>query len=298
MDLQQLSILGVGLLGGSIGLACRSRLTNCEIIGYGHRADSLDAGLRLGAIDRAMDDPADAVRGADLVILCTPVGLFGDILRKIGPTLKPGALVTDVGSTKRSVVSEAEKWVPKGVHFVGSHPMAGSEKRGVQFARADLFLDALCILTPTEKTDAMAVGRIEEFWRLLGMRTSRMSAQDHDRMVGMVSHVPHAVAAALVRMQPTEAMRLAGKGFFDTTRIAGGDGGLWRDILLDNADNVREGFVRLQEELAELVKKLDEKDAKGLMEWLDRAASLRQKHNTALPNGEIGSAQAPHQDSD
>lgn len=298
MDLQRLSILGVGLLGGSIGLACRSALKNCEIIGYGHRADSLEAALRLGVIDRATDDLADAVRGADLVILCTPVGLFGDILRRIGPALKPGALVTDVGSTKRSVVAEAEKWLPKGVHFVGSHPMAGSEKRGVQFARADLFVDALCILTPTEKTDTAAVGRIEEFWRLLGMRTSRMSALEHDRLVGMVSHVPHAVAAGLVRMQPEEAMRLAGKGFFDTTRIAGGDGGLWRDILLDNADNVREGIVRLQGELAELVKKLDEKDAKGLVEWLDRAAKLREKQKSGPLNGGMGSAQAPQQDSD
>lgn len=158
--------------------------------------------------------------------------------------------------------------------------MAGSEKRGVQFARADLFQDALCILTPTPQSDPVAVGRIEEFWRMLGMRTTKLSGEEHDRLVGMVSHVPHAAAAALVAMQSEPAVQLAGKGFFDTTRIAGGDGGLWRDILLDNADNVRAGIVGLQAELSELLKKLDGKDAKGLAAWLDKSAEKRQRWAT------------------
>jgi prephenate dehydrogenase len=276
MDVRQLSILGVGLLGGSVGLACRSFLNNCKIIGYGHRKESLEEAVLSGAIDRGVADAAEAVEGADLVILCTPVGRFGDLLRQIGPSLKKGAIVTDVGSTKRSVVAEAEKWLPQGVAFVGSHPMAGSEKRGVRFARADLFRDALCIVTPTAKTDAEAIGKVEGFWKMLGMRTTRMSAEEHDRLVGMVSHVPHAVAAALVAIQPQTAAALAGKGFFDTTRIAEGDGGLWRDILLDNADNVREGILRLQGELTELLKRLDGSGALELQTWLDESAHRRQ----------------------
>ncbi len=201
MDVRQLSILGVGLLGGSIGLACRTSLNNCKIIGYGHRKESLEEAVLSGVIDRGVADPAEAVEDADLVILCTPVGRFGDLLREIGPRLKKGAIVTDVGSTKRSVVAEAEKWLPAGAAFVGSHPMAGSEKRGVRFARADLFRDALCIVTPTAKTDAEAIGKVEGFWKMLGMWTKRMSAEEHDRLVGMVSHLPHVAAAALVAIR-------------------------------------------------------------------------------------------------
>jgi prephenate dehydrogenase len=280
MDLKQLSILGVGLLGGSIGLACRSKLKDCKIIGYGHRAQTLETALKLGAIDRGTQNVAEAVKGSDLVILCTPVGLFGDLLSQIGPNLGGGALVTDVGSTKRSIVSEAQKRLAPGVKFVGSHPMAGSEKRGVQFARADLFEGALCIVTPVPQIDLAAVGKIEKFWQMLGMRTTKLSPEEHDRLIGSVSHVPHAAAAALVAMQWEPAVQFAGKGFFDTTRIAGGDGGLWRDILLDNADNVRAGIVGLQAELGELLKKLDGKDAKGLAAWLDKSAEKRQRWAT------------------
>src|SRR5437868_4360703 len=139
MEPRRLSILGVGLLGGSIGLAVRSKLNGCEIVGYAHRSSTLTAALACGAISEGYEDPARAVQNADLVILCTPVGTFGSLLQSIGPALMPGAIVTDVGSTKRSIVSAAGRWLPGNVSFVGSHPMAGSEKRGVQFARADLY---------------------------------------------------------------------------------------------------------------------------------------------------------------
>jgi prephenate dehydrogenase len=234
----------------------------------------------VGAIDLATQDPAQAVVGADLVILCTPVGLFGDLLRRIGPALAEGALVTDVGSTKRSVVAEAQKHLPSRVQFVGSHPMAGSEKRGVRFSRADLFRGALCIITPTPAAASASINAIEGFWRLLGMRTTQMSAEEHDRLSAMVSHIPHAAAAALVAMQSEQAAGLAGKGFFDTTRIAGGDGGLWRDILLDNADNVRDGIVQLQGQLAALLKKLERRDSGEIQEWLDRSAAKQQRWAT------------------
>jgi prephenate dehydrogenase len=276
MQLDRLSIIGVGLLGGSIGLALRSVLSECEIVGYGHRPETLQRAQQVGAIDRGTTDLRLAVEGSDLVILCTPVGLFGEILRGMGGGLKRGSLVTDVGSTKASVVRQAIENLPEGVHFVGSHPMAGSEKRGVEFARADLFQNALCIMTPNERTDAEALESVESFWRMLGMRTCRMSPEDHDRALAEVSHLPHAVAAAMVGMQSDEALKLAGKGFLDTTRIAGGDGGLWRDIFLDNAVNVRAALAELRGQLEAFEQLLDPARGEELRQWLDAAAAKRQ----------------------
>ena len=273
---RRLSILGVGLLGGSIGLAVKEALSGCEVVGYGHRASTLDEALRMGAIDRSAATASEAVKGADFVVLCTPVGLFPTILREIGPALAPGALVTDVGSTKRSIVAAAEQTLPAGVHFVGSHPMAGSEKRGVQFATADLFQDAVCITTPTPATSPEALGKTEEFWGRLGMEVYRLSPEEHDRRLADISHLPHALAAALVAMQDDASLRLVGKGFVDVTRIAAGDGGLWRDILVDNRDNLRDSIGRLQQHLDTLISRLDAADAEGVKDWLDTAAARRQ----------------------
>ena len=243
MEPKRLSVLGVGLLGGSIGLAVKSLISSCRVVGYGHRTSTLRAALERGALDDAYDHAAEAVRGADLVILCTPVGLLGPLLEEIAPALEPGAIVTDVGSTKRSIVARAARVLPAGrganaARFVGSHPMAGSEKRGVQYASADLFKDAVCITTPDGETDGAALENVESFWRLLGMRVRRLSPDDHDRLIADVSHLPHALAAALVSMQADEGIDLCGRGFLDSTRIAAGDGVLWRDILLDNRDNL------------------------------------------------------------
>ena len=171
-NLIALSILGVGLLGGSIGLAWRSSTSAGKIIGYGHRRASLDKALEIGAIDEAYDDPAAAVREADLVITLARrvrCGSSEAMLKRIGPALKAGAVVTDVGSTKRSIVRAAGQSLPESVHFVGSHPMAGSEKRGVEFARTDLFAKALCLITPTERTQSEALEKVEGFWKVLGM---------------------------------------------------------------------------------------------------------------------------------
>lgn len=275
MPLRRLSILGVGLLGGSLGLAYRGVASDCRIIGYGHRRSTLQAALDRRAIDEAYEDPAEAVRGADLVVLCTPVGLFEELLTRIAPVLSPGAIVTDVGSTKRSVVSAGERLMPPHARFVGSHPMAGSEKRGVEHADPRLFQGALCILTPTPRTDPDALATVDGFWRSLGMRTATTTPEDHDRRVCDVSHLPHAVAAAMVMLQDDESLPLAGKGFLDATRIAAGDGALWRDILTDNADNVRAGVARLRERLDELDELLDPQREGDLKVWLDDAARRR-----------------------
>lgn len=231
----------------------------------------------MGAVDEMYDDPAAAVRDADLVILCTPVGTFPQILTAIGPALADGAIVTDVGSTKASVVEAAGRILPRTVRFVGSHPMAGSEKRGVEFARADLMNGALCIVTPDASTDLEALNAVESFWRLLGMRTTRVSPVEHDRRLADISHLPHAVAAALVMMQDEGSFDLSGKGFADVTRIAAGDGGLWRDILLDNRDHVIGGIERLSGQLAKLAAALRNGDGDAVKSWLDNAARRREK---------------------
>ena len=228
-------------------------------------------------MDQGFADPAQAVKGADLVVLCTPVLLISPLLRQIATSLTAGAVVTDVGSTKRSIVREGEEILAgTGRHFVGSHPMAGSEKRGVQFAKADLYEGAVCITTPTRSTDVGALARVEEFWKTLGMRLTRIEPDTHDQLLSDVSHLPHAVAGALVAMQDERALEICGKGFLDLTRIAGGDGGLWRDILLDNRDSVRSSIRRLRGQLEVLDELLEKADSEGIKKWLEGASARRQ----------------------
>jgi prephenate dehydrogenase len=240
--------------------------------------------MAMGAIDRAASNAAEAVRDADWVVLCTPVGLFESLLNEISPVLKSGAIVTDVGSTKRSVVKSAEEQLPATAHFIGSHPMAGSEKRGIEFAKADLFNGAVCITTPTAQTNPSALQTVEQLWRSSGMKVIRMSPEQHDQRVAMISHLPHAVAAALVAIQDSQSMELAGKGFTDTTRIAAGDPGLWRDILIDNADQVRQGIRQLGGQLQQLDEMLAAGKSEELMKWLAQAVEARQKLNSREPN--------------
>ena len=277
MQPTRLSILGVGLLGGSIGLAVKAAGMPCHVLGYGHRKATLDRALEVGAIDESASSSKAAVKDADLIILCTPVGLFEQLLAEIAGEIPDRAIVTDVGSTKRSVVKLGEQLVPKSAHFIGSHPMAGSEKRGVEFARADLFQGARCILTPTQRSPNEIVAHVEWFWQKLGMTTTRMSPAEHDRLVCDISHLPHAVAAALISMQPDAALPLAGKGFLDTTRIAGGDGTLWRDILSDNADNLADSIKRFRGQLDEVLKLLAPDKRDELAKWLNQSAARRAK---------------------
>jgi prephenate dehydrogenase len=267
MRIRTLSIIGVGLLGGSIGLAAKKRIKGIRVIGYGHRRSTLQRALELKAIDEAAESLPVAVANADLVILCTPVGQFRQILTDIRAHLTSDAIVTDVGSTKTSVVKWGEKLV--GRQFVGSHPMAGSEKRGVEFARGDLFERALCILTPTPRSDPATVKTIETFWKTLGSNLTRRSPSEHDRMLAEVSHLPHVAAAALMGIPSRRATDLCGKGFLDTTRIAGGDGALWRDILLDNGPNLVASLAKLRRELETVERLIEGNDGTALRRWLD-----------------------------
>jgi prephenate dehydrogenase len=273
MRFERIAILGVGLMGGSVGLACRA--LGMEVVGYGHRVHELPFAVECGAISRFTTDAADAVGQADLVILCSPVGVFRGLLSAISPALKAGAVVTDVGSTKRSVAKLAAEILPKQVHFIGSHPMVGSEQHGVRAARAQMLIDGLCIVTPEESTEVSLANQVEAFWQSLGMRTLRMTPARHDQLTADASHLPHAIAAALVRIQSSESLAVAGRGFADTTRIASGDPIVWRDIFLDNRDNLKSAISNLQSQLAELMKRLDAGDSPAVMDWLREAAEVK-----------------------
>ena len=281
MEPRRLTIIGVGLLGGSIGLAAKARVAGCRVTGCGHRDASLAEAQRLEAIDVWTLDPAEAVRTADLVVVCVPVGQMALWLDRIGPHLKPGAIVTDVGSTKAAIVAAGEQAVRPPARFVGSHPMAGGSKTGVAAARADLFEHATCVVTPTAATDADALATVEAFWRRLGLRTVRHAPAEHDRLVALVSHLPHAAAAALVAVQSAASVDLHGRGYLDTTRIAAGDAGLWRDIFADNRENVIGAVDLLLEQLRRFRERLTTGDDAALAAWLDEQSRVRRQTHDA-----------------
>ncbi|MFW6061694.1 MAG: prephenate dehydrogenase [Planctomycetota bacterium] len=271
---EHVTIVGVGLLGGSAGLAMKAADPSVRIAGVGRRQSSLDEALHVGAIDTAHLDPAEPVGESDLVILATPVQAFAPILGQIADHLADGAVVTDVGSTKASVVAQAESIVgPE--RFVGSHPMAGSEQKGPAFSRADLFEGATCILTPSERTPGELVNRMETLWQALRMRTVRMAPAEHDKALAKVSHLPHAVACLLMLLPDLSDLEVSATGLRDTTRLASGDPEMWRDIFLTNADAVlaaAEGLADLLNEFRDLV---DDRDAEGLRTFLASAKIRR-----------------------
>jgi prephenate dehydrogenase len=276
------AILGVGLVGGSLGLALRSRGLAREVVGLTRRAETLEAALALGAIDRGARSAAEAVKEADLVVLATPVRTAKEHLREMGGGLKSGALVTDVGSTKAEIVAAAQGLTPRAV-FIGGHPIAGAEESGVKAARADLFEEATWVLTPTEECDPVALAHLEEVIRAVGARPVRMSAQLHDRLVAASSHGPHLAAGCLVRLarrlaeENPELLTLLGSGFRDATRIAAGDPAVWRDICLTNRDWILAFLGKLEEEMTSLKHLLARGEAAELELWLASARQARRE---------------------
>jgi prephenate dehydrogenase len=241
---KKITIAGVGLLGGSLGLALRERRLAREVTGFVRRASSVQECERLGAVDHATLDLKQAVAGAGLVVLCTPVGQMRSLAEEMLPALEPGTVVTDVGSVKGVAVRDLETLLAKaGAHYVGSHPMAGAERMGVAASRADLFVDALCVVTPTPKSDLAAVRRVGGLWKSVGARLIELSPETHDELVARASHLPQAVAAVLAHLvlaphQPRKVRDLCAGGFRDTTRIASGSPEMWRDIALANSKNL------------------------------------------------------------
>ena len=277
---KRVTVIGVGLLGGSAALALKALDRRVHVAGVGRRPASLAQAVRHGAIDSAHLDAAEAVDGSDLVILASPVGTFEAHLRAIAPHLRRGAVVTDVGSTKASVVRMARRVLGRGGPFVGSHPMAGSERKGVAHARADLFAGATCVVTPTPDTPACAVRRVKRLWKDLGMRVLTMSPAAHDRAVSRVSHLPHALAGLLVMLAKPGDFGIAASGFRDATRLAGGDPEMWRDIFLTNRQAIVAAIDDLDESLMHVRDLVELGDAKGLEEFFTAA---RRRRDTSLP---------------
>ncbi len=279
MDIKKLNrvaIVGPGLLGGSAGLALRACGFAGVRVGVGRRASSLRRALACGAVDEVTRDVAGGVAEADLVLVCTPIGQIEPLLRVMAPALPEGVWITDVASTKVEVVRAASRILPRHARFVGSHPMAGSEKTGVEFARADLFERSLCLVTPKPGAPAANVRGIRSFWAALGARTTVLSPAKHDTLLARVSHLPHAVAAALVRLAiKDQAIDCAGPGFADTTRIASGDPGLWTDIFRTNRAAMLRSIDLLIAELRRFRGSLERDDAAALYRWLDESRDAR-----------------------
>lgn len=267
------SIIGPGLIGGSIGLGLRRKGLARAVIGVGHRRVSLRKAVKLGAIDWATLDVKKGVRDADIVILCTSVGLIPEMAARAIPAMKSGAILTDVGSTKRRIVESIESITSDGITFVGGHPIAGSEHRGIEAARHDLFKGHTCILTPTNRTPALQ--KIKSLWRGLGSKVLIMSPDEHDQILASISHLPLLLAATLVNATSTKKLRYAGPGFRDVTRIASSNPMLWRDILQQNRREVLKALSSFQKELGSLKSMMQKEGPEKLLAWLMRAKRLR-----------------------
>ena len=285
MLFRKITIIGVGLLGGSIGLAVKRRnlVSPGGVAGFVRRVASLKDCEQAGAVDYATTDLLAAVWDADLVILCTPLAQMRSRVRELLPALKRGAMVTDVGSVKAGVVRELESLVAKaGAHFVGSHPMAGAEKTGVGAAGADLFANAVCVVTPTGRSNSEAVQKVERFWKSLGARTLRLAPEQHDLLVSRSSHLPHVLAATLAGYvlkptQPKHQAALCANGFRDTTRIASGSPEMWRDIALANRKNLERALEDFISDLKKFGRTLAKADAKAITSFFETAKARRDR---------------------
>jgi len=281
------AIVGVGLIGGSVGLGLKRKKLARKVIGIGHRKASLGLALEKGAVDEVLLDAKAGVGDADIVFLATPISLIKEISREIMPHVKSGAIVTDVGSTKGDIVRHVESFLRKDVFFIGGHPIAGSEKRGVAEARGDLFDDSICVLTPAGDTPAEKVEIIRGLWSDLGCRVEMLSCEEHDRILAYVSHLPHLAAAGLFSEGLDEAyLAFAGAGFRDTTRIAASDAKVWKDIFLSNRDELLRSLEEYEEVLGKFRRMIDAGDGDALEEELLRIAARRRKLDEGVRGGE------------
>lgn len=278
---RKVTLVGVGLLGGSLGLALRRRGLAGEVQGFVRRASSVAECLSLGVVDRCSRNLAEAVADADLVVLCSPVGQMAPLFREMSRHLPPACVVTDVGSVKSALVAEIEPMAEAaGVRFVGSHPMAGAEKSGPAHARADLFEGAVCVVTPTAASDPQTVDLVRRLWEAVGARVLPMNPLLHDDLVARASHLPHVVAASLANYvlspaHPREQSELCAGGFRDTTRVASGSPEMWRDIALANRRHLSRVLGVFIEDLSEFRHALDAGDATALEEFFRQAKTRR-----------------------
>jgi prephenate dehydrogenase len=278
---KKVTLAGVGLLGGSLGLALKQRKLADLVVGFVRREASIKECETHGAVDSATLDLHEAISGAELVVLCTPIAKMEALVKKMRPALAKGAIVTDVGSVKGNVVRDLEELVAKaGGTFVGSHPMAGAERMGVAAARGDLFNNAVCVVTPSTETNKTAVEKVDELWRAVGARTLQLSPELHDELVSRSSHLPHVLAATLANAvldpkQPKQQGELCANGFRDTTRIASGSPEMWRDIALANRENLVTALDSFVKDLREFRRVLKAKDEKAIAKFFEIAKKRR-----------------------
>lgn len=244
--INRLVIIGVGLIGGSLARILKEKGEVGEVVGVGRGRANLERGVELGVIDRFSHDPAEGVAGADMVFLATPVCTIADIVREIAPALAPGCIITDGGSVKGDIVRSCEPLVPAGCHFVGGHPIAGTENSGVEASFSTLYQGRRCIITPTDSTDRVALEKVVRMWEIAGSEVVLMDVEKHDRVVAAISHLPHMVAYSLVNAVGEyggcneNILKYSAGGFRDFTRIASSDPVMWRDIALQNRDSILE----------------------------------------------------------
>ncbi|OPZ21305.1 MAG: prephenate dehydrogenase [candidate division BRC1 bacterium ADurb.BinA364] len=279
MMFDTVSIWGMGLLGGSLGMALRERGLARRVAGVGRDLARLETARARGACDAVTTSAEEGFAEADLVVLCAPVAVIADSLPRFARCFKTGAIITDVGSTKRRIVEAAEKAVPSGRHFVGSHPMSGAEMSGVAYARADLYVGNPCFLTPTIRTDPDSVARLAQMWSAVGSRIVLTDPERHDALAAAVSHAPHIASSALALLaaglgeDENYLASIAGSGFWDTTRLAKGDVTMWEEICADNPDCIAMALDRLIEELRTARRLIAE--GGDIRDWLDRARQAR-----------------------
>lgn len=279
---KRLALIGVGLIGSSISHAARRAGIVAEIVGSSSTAETRAKAEELGLVARTYEKPADAVKGADLVILCAPVGAYARIAADISSSLEPGAIVSDVGSVKAAVVRDVGPHIPHGVHFIPGHPIAGTEQSGPEAGFAELFDDRWCILTPEPDADRLAVARLEDFWVRLGSNVELMTPEHHDLVLAITSHVPHLIAynivntaAHLERVTDKEVIKFSAGGFRDFTRIAASDPVMWRDVFLNNRDAVLEMLGRFSEDLATLQRAIRFGEGEALQQFFTEARAIR-----------------------
>jgi cyclohexadieny/prephenate dehydrogenase len=279
---ERVALIGIGLIGSSISHAARRKGLAKEIVGSARTKATVDTALNLGLIGKGYDNAAEAVAGADLVILSVPVGACGPLAAEIAPHLKKGAILTDVGSVKAQVVRDMAPHVPKGVHFVPGHPIAGTEQSGPEAGFAELFDGRWTILTPEAHAEAAAVEKLKAFWEALGAKVEVMNPQHHDMVLAITSHLPHLIAFNIVntaehleRVTDKEVIKFSAGGFRDFTRIAASDPTMWRDIFLGNKEAVMEMLRRFSDDLTELRAAIEAGDGETLSRRFAEARAVR-----------------------
>ncbi len=278
----RLALIGVGLIGSSIARAARAQGAVRSIVATARSAATRKRVAELGIADQVAETNATAVEGADLVIVCIPVGACGAVAKEISPHLAAGATVSDVGSVKGSIVRDMGPHLPKSVHFIPAHPVAGTEYSGPDAGFAELFVNRWCILTPPKDADAKAVEKLAAFWRLLGANVDSMTADHHDLVLAITSHLPHLIAYTIVgtademeAVTESEVLKFSAGGFRDFTRIAASDPIMWRDVFLANKDAVLEMLGRFNEDVSALTKAIRKGDGEALYEHFKRTRAIR-----------------------